>query len=81
MKCGTHFLSVGSMGADRFVELVAGHTELLGPICDVGGHLGVDLLRVVRTFDVVLMGGVWFVSFGGVVVLDHGALPSTVLVL
>jgi hypothetical protein len=79
MKHGTHFLSVGSMGADRFVELVAGHTKLLGPICDVGGHLGVDLLRVVRTFDVFLMGGVWFVSFGSVVVLGHGVFPSIVL--
>jgi hypothetical protein len=63
------------MGAERFMELIAGHTELLGPIGDVGGHLGIDLLRVVRPFDVFLMGGVRFVSLGGVVVLGHGA-PS-----
>jgi hypothetical protein len=61
------------MGADRFVEPVAGHTELLRPVCDVGGHLRVDLPNVVRTFNVVSMGGMCFVSFGGVVVLDHGA--------
>jgi hypothetical protein len=63
------------MRTDGFVELIAGHTELPGPICDVGGHLGVDLLRVVRTFDVFLMGGVRFVTFGGIVVLGHVA-PS-----
>jgi hypothetical protein len=72
VKRGAHLLSVGSMGADRFVELVARDTELLGPVCDVRGHLGIDLLRVVRTFDVFLMRGVRFVSLGGVVVLGHG---------
>jgi hypothetical protein len=73
VKRGTHFLNMCSMGADRFMKLIAGHTELLGPIGDVGGHLGIDLLRVVRPFDVFLMGGVRFVSLGGVVVLGHGA--------
>jgi hypothetical protein len=30
------------------VELVAGHAELLRPVVDIGGHLGVDLFGIVR---------------------------------
>jgi hypothetical protein len=43
MKGGADLFHVGSMRADRFMELGAGDTELLGPIGDVGGHLGIDL--------------------------------------
>jgi hypothetical protein len=73
VKGGANFLCVGSMGPDRFVELIAGDAELLRPICDVGGHLGIDFLRVVRTFDVFLMGGMRLVILGGVMVLSHRA--------
>jgi hypothetical protein len=40
------------------VELLAGDTELLGPIGDVGGHLGVDLFGVVGALGVGLGLGV-----------------------
>jgi len=32
MKGGADFIRLGSVGADRFVELVAGDTELFGPV-------------------------------------------------
>jgi hypothetical protein len=35
MKHGTHFLNMCSMGADRFMEVIAGLIELLEPIGDV----------------------------------------------
>jgi hypothetical protein len=50
VKGGADFFHVGSVRADRFVELVAGDTKLFGPIGDVGGHLGIDLFQVVRSF-------------------------------
>ena len=47
VESGADFFDVGAVGADGFVELVAGDVELFGPVGDVGGHLGVDLFRVV----------------------------------
>ena len=49
---GADLFYVGAVDADGFVKLVAGDVELLGPVSDVGGHLGVDLLGVVGAFDV-----------------------------
>jgi hypothetical protein len=64
-------LDVSAMGADGFVELVAGDVELLGPIGDVGGHFGVDLFGIVGALGVFFVEGVWFVVLGYVVVLGH----------
>jgi hypothetical protein len=75
MEGSADFIDVGSVAADRFVELVAGDAELFGPVGDVGRHLGVNLLGVVRAFSVILMYCVGFVGFGRVVVLGHGVLP------
>ena len=52
MEGGADFFYVGAVGADGFVELVAGHLELFRPVGDVRGHFGVDLFRVVGSFDV-----------------------------
>ena len=49
---------MGSMATDDFVELVAGDAKLFRPECDVGGHLGVDLFGIVRTFSVLFVEGV-----------------------
>src|ERR1700678_2147902 len=57
MKDGADFFHVGSVRADRFVELVAGDTKLLGPIGDVGCHLGIDLFQVVRPFRMFFVYG------------------------
>ncbi len=52
MEGGADFFYVVAVNADDLVELLAGDMELVGPIGDVGGHLGVDLLGVMRAFDV-----------------------------
>ena len=49
---GADLVDVGAVGADGFVELLAGDLELRGPVGDVGGHFGVDLLGVVGALDV-----------------------------
>jgi len=49
---GANLLDVGAVDANGFVELVAGDSELFGPVGDVGGHLGVDLFRIVGSFGV-----------------------------
>jgi hypothetical protein len=69
---GADLVDVGAVGANGFVELVAGDAELFGPICNVGGHFGIDLFEVVRALGgVVFVKGVGFVAFGSVVVLGH----------
>ena len=79
---GADFFDVGAVGADGCVELVAGDAELFGPVCDVGGHFGVDLFRVVRALGgVVLVEGVGFVGFGCVVMFGHGWSSFRVLLL
>ena len=40
---GADLDDVGAVGADGLVEDVAGDVELLGPVGDVGGDLGIDL--------------------------------------
>ena len=52
MEGRADFIDVGTVGADGFVELLAGDTELVGPVGDVGCHFGVDLFGVVRAFYV-----------------------------
>ena len=52
MEGGADLFDVGTVGADGFVELFAGDVELVRPVGDVGGHLGIDLFRVVGAFDV-----------------------------
>ena len=68
---GADFVDVGAVGADGFVEGLAGDVELFGPVGDVGGDFGVDLFGVAGALDVVFVGGVELVGLGGVVVLGH----------
>src|ERR1017187_2148477 len=68
---GADLVDVGAMGADGFVEGLAGDVELLGPVGDVGGDFGVDLFRVAGALGVVFVDGVELMGFGGVVVLGH----------
>jgi hypothetical protein len=76
VKGSSDFFDVSAVTADERVKLVACDAELLRPVGDVGRHLGVDLLGVVRALDgVVFFEGVGFVDFGIVVVLGHGVLP------
>jgi hypothetical protein len=71
MKDGADFFHVGSVRADRFVELVAGDTKLLGPIGDVGCHLGIDLFQVVRPFSMFFVYGVGLMDLWCIAVLGH----------
>jgi len=76
VKGGSDFFDVGAVTADERVELIACDAELFRPVGDVGRHLGVDLLGVVRAFGgMVFLDGMGFVDFGIVVVLGHGVLP------
>jgi hypothetical protein len=75
MEGGPDLIDVGAVGADGFVEPIAGHAELLGPVGDVGGHLGVDLFGVVRTFDVIFVASMGLVGLRGVLVLSHPVFP------
>jgi hypothetical protein len=79
VKGGADFIHVGPVGADSFVELVACNTELFGPVGDVGGHLRVDLFRVVRSFSMFLVDGVGFMGFGCIAVLGHSSFLLSVL--
>jgi hypothetical protein len=54
---------VSAVGADGFVELVAGDVELFGPEGDVGGHFGVDLFGIVGALGVFFVEGVGFVAY------------------
>jgi len=62
VKGGADLFDVGSMAAYGFVELVAGDAKLFRPVGGIGGHLGVDLFGIVRTFGVLFVEGVRFVS-------------------
>ena len=77
MQGSAHLLNVGAMAADGLMQLVAGDVELVGPVGDVGGHLGVDLFRIVRALGgVLLVEGMGFVAlagfFFGIAVLGDG---------
>jgi hypothetical protein len=60
---GADLLDVSAVGADGFVELVAGDVELFGPEGDVGGHFGVDLFGIVGALGVFFVKGVGFVAY------------------
>jgi hypothetical protein len=79
VKGGTHLFDMGSVTADRFMQLIAGDAEFFGPIGDVRRHLGVDDAGVVRTFGVIFMESVRFVGLRAVVVLRHDVLPHSSL--
>ena len=68
---GADLVDVGAVGADGFVEDLAGDVELPGPVGDVGGDFGVDLFWIAGALGVVFVGGVEFVGLGGVVVFGH----------
>jgi hypothetical protein len=63
---------MGAVGADGFVEGLAGDAELVRPEGDVRGELGVDLFRV--------MGGEVGFGVGGVRGAGFGLLDFFVLV-
>ncbi len=71
MQGGADLVDVDAVSADGLVESVAGDAELFGPVGDIGGQLGVDDLRVVRTFGVFFVQGVRGVFLGDVVVLGQ----------
>lgn len=75
LEGGVELCDVGAVGADGFVQLVAGDAELFGPVGDVGGHLGVDLFGIVRTLGLFFVDGVGFMGFGCVVMLGHVWVP------
>ena len=68
---GADLVDVGAVGADGFVEGLAGHLEFFSPVGDVGGDFGVDLLGTAGALGVVFVDGVRFVTFGDVVMLGH----------
>ena len=73
---GAELVGVCAVGADGLVQRVAGDVELLGPVGDVGGHLGIDLPGVVGALGgVVLVLGVELVCLGCVVVFGHSGFP------
>jgi hypothetical protein len=76
---GANFFHVGSVRTDRFVELVAGYTKLFGPIGDVGGHLGIDLFQVVRSFSMFFLYGVGLMDLWCIAVLGHTCSPMALL--
>ena len=43
---GADLVDVGAVGADGFVEGLAGDVEFFGPVGDVGGDFGLDLVGV-----------------------------------
>jgi len=74
---GADLVDMGAVAADGLMQLVAGDVELVGPVGDVGGHLGVDLFRIVRALGgVLLVEGMGFVAlagfFFGIAVLGDG---------
>lgn len=73
---GADLFDVGAVDADGFMELVAGDAKLVGPVGDVGGHFGVDLIGIVGALVVFFVEGVGLVALGdfffGIFVVGHG---------
>ena len=65
---------VDAVGADGLVEEVAGDVELLGPVGDVGGDFGLDLVGVHGNLVAVLGLGVLDGGCGGDVI-GHAVGP------
>ena len=68
MERGSDFLDMRAVGTDGLVQHVAGDSELLRPVGDVGGQFGVDLLGVVRAFGVFFVDRVGDEFLGGLLV-------------
>ena len=47
LKRLSYLLHVSSMHTNRFMQLLTGHTKLLGPVMNIGGKFRIDLVRVV----------------------------------
>jgi hypothetical protein len=80
---GADLVDLGAVNADGFVEDLGGDAELVGPVSHVGGDLGVDDVRVVRSLGVLFVGGVGFGFLGLLfvlcyVVFGHGETPVLV---
>ncbi|AXC14802.1 hypothetical protein ACPOL_5554 [Acidisarcina polymorpha] len=69
MQSGPYFLYMGTVTANRFVELITGYAKFRGPVGDVGCHLWVYLFRIMRTLDVFLVECVGRVRLRGIVML------------
>ena len=79
MKRRAHLVDMGAVAPDRLMERLAANAKLLRPVGDVGAHLGIDDLGVVRAFYLhVLMLGVRGVLFGGLFVLVFGVVMGQV---
>lgn len=58
-----NLLHMRTMHADRLMQLIARHTKLLRPVMNIGRHLRINLLRIMRAFlrlDVFRMSGANF---------------------
>jgi hypothetical protein len=75
MESSPDLLNMSSMTADCLMKLIACNAKLLGPVGDVGCHLGIDLFGIMRALGVIYMEGMGFMGFGCVVVLRHRVFP------
>ena len=57
--------------ANCFMELVAGDAKRFGPVGNIGGHLRIDLLRIVWTFCMFLVNRMRLVRLWCIVMLGH----------
>jgi hypothetical protein len=58
-----HLLNMGSMNPDSLMQLLARHPKLFRPVVNIGRHLRIDLLRIMRTLLRLYMLRVWRPSF------------------
>jgi len=74
---GPNLIHMRPMGANRLVQFVAGYAKFLGPVSNVGRHLGVNYLRIVRTLrGVFFVDSVRVMRFRCIVVLRHSNFLS-----
>ena len=73
-KGGAEGGDVDAVGADGLVEEVVGDVELFGPVGNVGGDFGFDLVGVHGDFVAVLGFGVGD-GFGGGDHVGHAVVP------
>jgi len=63
LQRSANLLHMRTMHADRLMQLIARHTKLLRPVMNIGRHLRINLLRIMRAFlrlDVLRMRGTCF---------------------